>query len=551
MIRKRFSFLYSDKFWCFLAAFILIGLSYLQVVINFQHAPSGVHYLGLADEYPIDSTWDFGLIREGYNGHLFPFLNFSSTLPDSTSLLKIEYTTVGLFARVTHLDPIAAFYVVRFVLSLVFLWIIYRIISFIFRRPLERVVAYVFVLFGASVTLSPATDFVKISAMDALVTQRLTLAAIHYQLGSLLSIVSLYFLSRFLDRPSRVRLFLAAAGTGALASLVNAPAMALVLSSLPLYFLIVVIRLWNPPKGKSHIVSQAQLLFSYAVITSLPVFYVRYVTTTVWGPYDFNFSEQLNPFHLTLWQYILAMGSTYLLSLFSIPRIVKNGKTLLLLLVGWIVMHPIGEYVIPGMLHINNIRYFFTPYFVGFGILATVGVWEIVSFSQKYIRKIPANVIVGCFVLVVLGSSYETFSASFTRAELCFCDVPTSTFGYPQQDLVSVLTWLGTHSSENEIVLSGFYAGNLIPVFSGNRVYTSWWQRLMEPAGLYDVRMSMESFYLGKMTDDEAAMFVHTNNIRWVLYSPTEHINPAFQTLPYSFLTLARQTGDTQLYKVR
>jgi len=551
MTKKLYSILRGDIFWCVLAALILLIISYYPIYVNYQRTPHDLFYYGMADEYPIDTTWNLGLIRQGYNGHLESYLNISSTLPASLSFVKMEYTTIGLAARVLLIDPLMAFHIARFLVSLLFLYIIYRVVAYVWRRPFERIVAYILILFGASITLSPTRDFVATSVMDALVTQRLTTAGVHYLLGGALAIASLYFISRVFDAPTRTRYFIWAVLTGALASLINAPGMVLVVSSLPVYFCIIAVRSRKDKRIKKILITQAQILFSYALISSLPILYVRYVMTTIWGPYSFSHTEELNPFHLTVMQYILTMGATYILSIVAVYRVWKDGKTIFLLIIPWIIMHPVGEYILPVLLHINRIRYFLLPYYVGFGMLATVGIFDVARIIKKYIRIIPTSLAAGALLVGVLLSGYYSYQVSYNRSFVCFCNAPDFAFGYPKKTVIDALSWLSKHSKEDDVVLSGYFTGNLIPAFSGNLAYTSWWHRLMESPGFWDVGNRMESFYNGTMTESEAAQFIKTNSIRFVLYSPTDRLNPAFQTLPYPFLTPAYEEGDTILYRVR
>ncbi|HUD19816.1 MAG TPA: hypothetical protein VMR81_05210 [Patescibacteria group bacterium] len=551
MTKKIYSWFRSNIFWCVIAALVLLIISYYPIYVNYQRAPHDLFYYGMADEYPIDTTWNLGLIRQGYNGHLESFLNISSTLPASWSFVKMEYTTIGMFARLLLIDPLIAFHIARFITSLLFFYIIYRVIAYVWQRPFERVVAYILVLFGTSITISPLKDFVATSVMDALVTQRLTTAGIHYLLGGALTVASLYFLSRVLDAPTRTRYFIWSVATGALASLINAPGMVLIVSSLPLYFCLIAFRLRKNRQIKKVLITQAQILFSYALISGLPILYVRYVMTTIWGPYSFSHTEELNPFHLTVMQYILTMGATYVFSIIATYRVWKDGKTIFLLILPWIIMHPVGEYILPVLLHINRIRYFLLPYYVGFGMLATVGLFDIARIIQKYVHTISTSLIAGGLLAIVLLSGYYSYQVSYNRLFVCFCNADAFAFGYPKKTVIDTLSWLSKHSKEDDVILSGYFTGNLIPAFSGNVTYTSWWHRLMESPGFWDVGNRMESFYSGNMTQSEAAQFIKTNTIRFVLYSPTEHMNPAFTVLPYQFLVPVYQEGDTILYRVR
>jgi hypothetical protein len=116
---------------------------------------------------------------------------------------------------------------------------------------------------------------------------------------------------------------------------------------------------------------------------------------------------------------------------------------------------------------------------------------------------------------------------------------------------MNAISWLGTHTDVRDVVLTGYYPGTLIPAFSGNRVYVSWWYRLVESPGLDLTEYTVNKFYTGTMTGPEAAGFLKTAGISYVLRSEGEKtVRPDLKYLPYAPLTVVYDRDGVVIYKV-
>lgn len=483
--------------------------SYLPLLNNAIRAPGDRVYLGF-EEYPIDVLWAVDIMRQGYNGHWGVALQFSSTLPETRGFIKLEYLLLGKISRTFGIDLVTTLHIARIFVSVVYVMFIIRIIGSLFAKRETRIAAYLFTLFGTSITLGLS------AAHDAGVFQRITDASLHHIFGGFLSWVSLWSLSLFIEKRDAKAYYIALI-SGFFASLVYAPAMMLVLLGLPIFLVVT--------RGRGF-----KEITLYAVIVALPMFYVRYVTGTLWSPHHFTNNETLNPFAVSFKHYPFAMGMTYLLSFLTIPTVLTSKRPLFLLILPWLVVHPIGEYVISPLFGINPVRFFLTPYFIGFGLL-----------SALVIDKMRHGIWAWLVVCVVLASGWNSYKASFYASRVTFGLDNTFSFGYPKKDLVAAMEWLRTNTSEYDRVLTSLYAGNLVPAFSGNRVVTSWWHRLANPPGFYPLAVAVESFYGGAMTNQDGLKFLERYGIGYIL---------ADRRLTYSFLEPMFTRGSSIVYKV-
>lgn len=135
---------------------------------------------------------------------------------------------------------------------------------------------------------------------------------------------------------------------------------------------------------------------------------------------------------------------------------------------------------------------------------------------------------------------------------LCFCAGASFDFGYPKKTIINGIFWLSKNTKPGDIVLSGYFAGTLIPAFAGNRVYASWWYRLIEPPTVGQTEMNIAQFYSGKISDTDARTFLRQTHIAYVFYSEQEQgYAGGKQTLDYPFLFPVYENAGTVIYSVR
>lgn len=503
---------------------ILFAIPYVSLWKNFRMVPSGRYYFGSVD-YAIDVLGNFDTIRQGFLGHWQRTPNKTVLLEGKPTYLKFEYILIGQTARATHTDPIVLYYVTRAVISLLTVGMIIWLVYHVFSRPVDRIVSVVIIFFGTGITefwKNYPMRVMDVMPGDTLVFERLTTAAPHYLLGILLPLVSIYAFAQFIDRKKFI-FFIISVISGMLATFIFSPSMILVAAVLPLVFV------------KRRAFREAIIL--YAIVSLLPIGYIRYVSQF----WDFNVlskTESVVPFRLDPWQYLFVVGVPYLLSLFAIRPLLRSKNTLFLLFIPWVLMHPIAALALANVAMVNPSRFFFGPYFVIFGILATIGL--------RYIAKTKKIVyILG--ILFLVSSSYYSYGASLQYTRVCFCNVQFFDYGYPKKDLMDAIFWLRDNTKESDVVFSGPYAGVLIPAFSGNKVYTSFWLRFMDETTFSKTESVVHQLYSGSIRREEIRALAGG----YVLFGDEERQIAGNNTqVPYPFLQQVYESGQTRIYKI-
>lgn len=530
---------------------ILYYFSYAPIIANFKAVPNDLYYYGSTD-YPIDMLGNMTTMREGELGHWQRTPKVTSTIEGKPTYVKLEYILIGQLARITGIDALAMFYIVRTVISFAFLIFLYILVVHIFTTSYSRIIAYALVIFGTGIHFPWQNwSIIHQLPLDSLVLQRFTTGANHYMLGNLIALVSLFFLARSLDRPSEIRYFLLASLTGFIASFIFLPTMMLLLLGLPIFLVLRFLQ-----RGKNSFAKvlrdNVMTLFVYGGVSILPTFYLLYVSHF----WDFNMlskTEHLVPFSISIKNYVQAMGLPFILSVLTLPFILREKKTLLMLLVPWVIIHPLMSLFLAPFFHMSSFRFFLTPYYVFFSIIASLGIIRFtraihIRRADKILRVTPL-----VFLIVIFSSSFYAYQVSQGFNTVCFCMVPNVyNYGYPRKDVMEAVGWLRKNTRENDIVLSAYYAGTIIPAFSGNKVYTSWWHRLMEPPNFVQTSVPLEYFFAGNMSNAEAEGFVKEQRIRYVYFGEEEksRLKNAVQ-LPYSFLKEVERSGSVIIYAVQ
>lgn len=535
-----------------LLSLILLFFSYFPVYSNYRQAPAGSFYYGATGNYPLDMIGNLASVYEGYLGHLRRFSKTTTTIYSQPTFIKFEYLLIGHLARIFNSDPLIMFYLTRFIITILFLIFIgFVLIPGLFNNFLSRIIAAVLVLFSTGILPAIYDDNIRILLTfppDIYPFQRLTTTAHHYLLGSFFSLLAFFFLSKAVDSPKKLYYILPPV-FGFLTAFVFTPSAIMLILSLPV-FIILYSKTYPLKKNYKKYRNIFILFLTFIAASIIPVVYLLRVSEF----FDFNTfykTEQIAPYNINPVNYIFIVGISYLLALFSISKVFRKSNTLLFFFLSFTLVHPIAVFLLPGLLSVNKIRFFLTPYHFIFAFLATYGILSLSDFFHTKFLILSRYFFIGLFTVIPLFSSWYVYSMSFNQQKNCFCQWQFFDYGNPKKDLMDAIFWLRKNSAEDDIVLSGYYAGTLIPAFSGNKVYTSWWFRLMQPDNFKEVSGNIQNFFSGNISPETALSFLKKEKINFIFFSDEEMNNYAgSKSLKYPFLKPVFQKNNTIIYQV-
>lgn len=522
-------------------------LSSLPIAINFLTAPSDSYYLGEAD-LPIDLLGNLAIIREGFLGHWGRINKITSWHQQIPWNFKFEYLLIGQTARLLKIDPLVMYRLALLILSTTTMTLFYLLISKIFSKKTDRIIAFLLTLFASGIYFRMDDWNAFPMALRAIgittVFQQFTTPP-HYLLGHVFSLLSLFFLAKTSTGPHKVRYLILMIIFSFLVTIVFAPTMFLILLSIPVFIAFKALLMLRTHGKITTLGTLLFIVLLYILAALIPIGYIRFLQTSIGD------AENSIRVYFNIGQYLFAVGLVFPLAVLSFPVVIRRNDNFLLLIYSWVIAHPLAVLLVQKFDIFSIKRLFQTPYLFVFAILATFGINTIYQAINRLKPRIALHLIQVILILAIFISSIYTYILSINQLQACFCLTYPYPYGYPKKEVMAGIWWLRDNSKEDEIVLSGFHNGVLIPAFAGNKVYTNWFMRLAEPPVLSSAWNNLARFYQGDMSTEDAKRFISNNKIKYVFYSEDEQLyDHEGNIFPYPFMQNIFKKGITTIYAV-
>jgi hypothetical protein len=179
---------------------------------------------------------------------------------------------------------------------------------------------------------------------------------------------------------------------------------------------------------------------------------------------------------------------------------------------------------------------------VPLGLLAGVGLAEgLLPLCSRRVR------IRWCWLGMALVVALASMSHLYLTASLTWAAAARAPSLFRSADLLTVVDWLGEHSTWDATVLSGFGTGNLIPARIGHRVVLGHW---METVDYAQKRSAVARFYEAETPDAERQELLKAWGVAYVFYGREERTLGDFDPAVVSWLELAFRSGEVAVYRV-
>jgi hypothetical protein len=109
------------------------------------------------------------------------------------------------------------------------------------------------------------------------------------------------------------------------------------------------------------------------------------------------------------------------------------------------------------------------------------------------------------------------------------------------------VAWLGEHSTLDDVTLSSYQVGNVIPARIGRRVVWGHWD---ETAFFDQKKTDVTAFFDGATSDEERQAFLRRYGVDYVFYGPAERELGSFDLLAVSYLQPIFSTNQVTIYQV-
>jgi len=542
---KRLSWiLKSEELWVIILSLTLLGFSYGPLIYNYLASPPPDRVFLGSYGYPPDFWGKIIAFQEGRLGHWFFIHKTTITIPSPASLPLIEYLFLGHLSLLSPVDPIIFFHFCRFLLSLIFLIIIYQLISRVFEKKIHRLIAYCLALFSSGMDNQGATYIQIWSPLG--VFQRSAYYP-HYLFAFIFSLLSINFLNQALEKKNPKKLFWAGF-FGFLTSLIHAPNSVNLYLVLVFYTLTIFYLNWWQKKNFKQLLPKISYLLIYFLVSFLPIihFYLlsRSYPWNLLGQGDTKFDlGRILPQSMVIY----AVGPTLFFSFYGSWLLLKKKDSLSLMLSPWSISYLLGYFVVDRISPYNSQRFLQTPFFVILAILATLALADLSSRLSRKLKIAEGKILI-IFALILLSPSWPAMLKSWSINWENFQWAGDYLY-FTQPETLAAIRWLGKNTTERQIVLADKINGELIAALAGNFPYVNT-EITNFPDELFNrLENSLSNFYRQTQTNEEAKKFLQDNKINFVFWSDQEKRIALKDNLDYPFLTKVYENKQTIIYK--
>lgn len=528
---------------------ILSGIAYWFIYENYTHPMPGRVYLGF-NYFPLDTLGGLGGVQAGYRGEWLHYPQTTTAIPAAGKISRVEYILIGQLARFIRVNPFNLYWIVRFLLSGLYIWAIWQLTLAIFSKPVSRILAVLLSLFGTGIVIETTyKGWSYYHTSDAQVLLRFTLARPHYMIAGILFILSVLFLEKALRRRSKRDLGVSCMlGFGSMQPFFP-PMLLLIMGFIPYSIMRIIHDGW-----KKYFRTEFAMLSIYAIFSSLPLIYLKYLGQF----YDYNLFQKMESLFIirfSWWDYLALVGMESVWAVLALICIVRKNNRLLQLLLGWIIFHPIMILWGAGKLQINPLRFIQTPFAVVMGILAVVGIEGMSAYITKHLPKFRQLFFagIGIFFSVQVLLSWKAYWMSWWYMTTRDPYESNNSLGYVAERDYKAMQWLETHVSYADIMLTFITNGTLIQSLTPHKVFITDWIKANEVPGYKDIINTLIAFYGGSMTPTVAKNYLKQYQIKYVYYGTEEervHREYPGPYFPYPGLVPIYKEDGVVIYQV-
>jgi hypothetical protein len=232
--------------------------------------------------------------------------------------------------------------------------------------------------------------------------------------------------------------------------------------------------------------------------------------------------------------YLASYGLLLFLALFGVVRVLRRREWPAMLAVIWLVV------VIPLLYAPTRLqRRFLEGVMLPLCILASMGVAIVLRklFRSRRWRRRLLILTIALMLPSNLALVAGTSMAAWNRSPSVF---------YPGT-VVAAVDWLGANAKVNDVILSSFEVGNVIPARTGLRVVLGHWIETLD----YERKSEqVRTFFNAATSDEKRRAFLKDERVNWVFFGPDERKLGTFDPSRVAYLGQVFRTNDVAVYRV-
>jgi hypothetical protein len=538
---------FGELRWVVIVAAIILAVSCLPYVVGYLATPPDRVFGGfLLDE--IDSNTYLAKMQQGARGQWTATL--LHTPEDHPALvLYLFYLGLGHLANLLRLPLILVYHVARIVCGLILLVGLYLFLSLFLKGRRTRWVAYLLAAVGSGLgwliaAIAGNLALGGISPIDFWLMEAYVFFTLFLFPQSALAMALLlgvlggmtfYFESEGSRRP-----WLFSLGCGLALALLNPYVLVVAGVVLGGYWLVVWIARRRLPWR------EALALAALGLILAPPMAYyaLQFNSHPVWRSF---LAQDVVP-SPPVWYYLAGYGLIFLLALPGVWDVLKRRDQRQLLLVAWPVMALLAVYV-----PLSSQRRMIFGAVIPLSALAAIGlVGVVVPWVQRsrtaawlaargYDRDRLGRMLIALTIALASISNLFLVASSTLSATLGHSDITQPVA------VEEAIAWLGEHSASDDVILSSYRVGNIIPARIGRRVVWGHWD---ETAFYEEKKADVAAFFDTTTADSVRQAILRRYGVDYLFYGSSEQALGGFGPSKESYLDEVYRNQDVVIYHV-
>jgi hypothetical protein len=528
-------------------AVLVVLVSCLPYVIGYLAAPPGRVFSGFVLD-AVDSNAYLAKMQQGAQGHWKAVLLHTPEAHPAL-ILYMFYLALGHLAAWLGASLILVYHLARVVCGLVLLIGLYLFLGLFAKSRQARWVAYVLAAIGSGIgwliiLIAGKPALGGISPLDFWLMEAYVFFTLFLFPQSALAMALLMGLLggmvKFFAREGGWRPWLFALGCGLAMVLVNPYVLVVAGVVLGSYCL----ALWLMRKRASWHEALGLAALGLPLVPPMAYYALQFNSHPVWRSF---LSQDIVP-SPPIWYYVSGYGLVFLLALPGAWDVLKRRDERQLMLVAWPAAILLVSY-----LPFSGQRRMIFGAMIPLAALAAIGLVNVVV---PWVQRswLGHNLAVRGYDKQRLGGMMIALSVALSTPSNLLLVAGSSlsvVSGAPEitQSAASeeAIEWLGEHSAPEDVILSSYEVGNIIPARIGRRVVWGHWD---ETAFYEQKKTDVSLFFAGNTPDAQRQSVLGRYSVDYVLYGPPERSLGDFDPEGVSYLRPSFSAGAVTVYQV-
>ncbi len=525
MAKKILRFICREEYFVPLLIFLAILAATVPLLFLLFNTPKDT-FFSFAHNYIPDYYQYISHMKDGADGKLL--MTFRSS-PDNfvRKPVYLFYTVAGFIISFFRVDNFIGYTFLRIIFSFVKLAAIYFLICSLFKQSDLRKTAFFLTVFSAPFFgFQPLRIlFPAITSIDPLV--RILFLPHDLATISFLILGSIFF-NRWLETKNlSFKLLFFACLFFILATIANPTTLALFYLFLGGAVFLTLIR-----KEADFNRMVLGLIIIGATTLPLIIYYQRLFSSTL--PFLLIYVRQkATNFNINLKDFIFTCGPTFFLSLPAVPYFFQKKGFLAKLILAWAILPTLLFSFLGKTIPLSQERIFESSQYIPLAVMAAITIYQL---GTKWLK----TTIIALYLVFVIVSCYLSVKFQIDSHFGPYLNI------YVPLPTIQAFNWLDKNTPDESVVAAGYFAGNMLPAFSHNKVLFGHDYSTYQP----ELRWKEEMTILNREAKPgEIEAVLDREKVSYILFSPD---SPSFDQTNLGSLKniqLVFTNGQNSIYR--